>query len=341
MEARKFLPVLINAREEIQKRLAKAGTNIATKKELKLINKDLTEKLRSIYADYAEELVRDIRPIVKAEYEFQKTTLTTAIDQTVNIKAPTQAAAINKALTVPMAVGTKGAGQLLNNLLKQFPIRESERVVNRITMGFFQGETVAEISTSITGTKAANYRDGLLNISRAQAFTLAKTAVTQAQEQAKQELYKNNQDIVAGYEIIATLDSKTSQICRGYDGQIFLYKDGPGPMPPFHYNCRSTTAPVLDERFTVDTKSTRASVGATGGKQVDANKTYYTWLKDQPAEFQNDALGNTQGKIFRNAGLTPEEFRTASVNRFNQPLSIDEMARKDARIAEYLSKNDS
>ncbi|TCJ01502.1 minor capsid protein [Cytobacillus praedii] len=51
------------------------------------------------------------------------------------------------------------------------------------------------------------------------------------------------------YEVLATLDMKTSDICREKDGMIFLTKDyKPGKTaPPFHVRCRTTTIPWFDE----------------------------------------------------------------------------------------------
>lgn len=51
------------------------------------------------------------------------------------------------------------------------------------------------------------------------------------------------------YEILATLDMRTSDICRGKDGKIYDEKDYmPGKTaPPFHVRCRTTTIPYFDE----------------------------------------------------------------------------------------------
>lgn len=47
------------------------------------------------------------------------------------------------------------------------------------------------------------------------------------------------------YEVIATLDDRTSAICRSMDSKIFDMKDYQVGItaPPFHCNCRSVTAP--------------------------------------------------------------------------------------------------
>lgn len=70
--------------------------------------------------------------------------------------------------------------------------------------------------------------------------------------------------------------------------------------------------------------------------QVDASTTYYDFLKQQPAWFQDEALGPVRGKIFRNSGVSAEEFRTISVDGFGRPLTLNEMAALDKRVADYL-----
>lgn len=103
------------------------------------------------------------------------------------------------------------------------------------------------------------------------------------------------------------------------------------------HNCRSTTAPVISSEFDfLDKGAKRAAKGAEGGTQVSADTTYYEFLKQQPAWFQDQALGPVRGKIFRNSGIPPEEFRVISVDGFGNPLTLKQMAELDKRVADYL-----
>jgi SPP1 gp7 family putative phage head morphogenesis protein len=239
--------------------------------------------------------------------------------------------AITSILNTPMQVAAKGGSVYLNTLLNSFAKQEAKRTRDRITAGYFNNETVSEIARSISGTRRNNYKDGLLNITNSNARTMAKTGVTHLQTQASHTVFKENEDIIKGYEIVATLDSKTSGKCRSLDGQIFYL--GNGPKPPFHPNCRTTTTAVLKDEYNIPSaKADRLS--QTG--DVSSETTYYSWLKNQPADIQNQALGTERGLIFRNSGLSPEEFRKASVDQFYEPLTIDQMAAKDKRIANYM-----
>lgn len=81
---------------------------------------------------------------------------------------------------------------------------------------------------------------------------------------------------VEQYEIVATLDSHTSEICRDLDGKVFKMSEYEAGVtaPPFHVRCRTTTAPYFE-----DETSTRAARDEETGKtvQVPANMTYREW----------------------------------------------------------------
>jgi SPP1 gp7 family putative phage head morphogenesis protein len=68
------------------------------------------------------------------------------------------------------------------------------------------------------------------------------------------------------YEILATLDSKTSEVCQEMDGKVFPMKDFSigATAPPFHVWCRTTTIPHFEDNFTGE----RIARGEDG-------KTYY------------------------------------------------------------------
>lgn len=139
--------------------------------------------------------------------------------------------------------------------------------------------------------------------------------------------------------VVAGCILHNSNICRSRDGMKVLWNDAVKPKPPFHYNCRTTTTPLLSDEFDfLDQGAQRASKGAKGGEPVSAELTYYSWLKQQPAAFQDEILGKTKGLIFRNAGLTTEEFRKLSVDDLGRGLTLEEMKARDERVAAYLNK---
>jgi hypothetical protein len=98
-------------------------------------------------------------------------------------------------------------------------------------------------------------------------------------------------------------------------------------------------APELNPEYGFLKESrTRPAVADGKAEQVPGTQSYYTWLKNQPKAVVDEALGETKSKIFRNAGLSPDEFKRAATNQFSQPLTIEQMARKNEKINSYLQK---
>jgi hypothetical protein len=126
-------------------------------------------------------------------------------------------------------------------------------------------------------------------------MTLVRTSINQVANAASQQVYEANQDITKKYKYVATLDARTSPICRALDGKEFPY--GKGPTPPQHFNCRSTTVPVIDYEelgFTPPPPGRRASMDG----QVPAEQTYGQWLEKQPRAVQAEVLGKEKVRYF-------------------------------------------
>ena len=172
-----------------------------------------------------------------------------------------------------------------NGLLTGEPTPEiAKRLIGRLQFG--QKGSVRQIAEAGgQATKAANH----------QVMTLVRTSINQVANAASQQVYEANQDITKKYKYVATLDSRTSPICRALDGKEFVY--GKGPMPPQHFNCRSTTVPVIDYEelgFTPPPPGRRASMDG----QVPADQTYGQWLAKQPKAVQADVLGKEKVRYF-------------------------------------------
>lgn len=94
---------------------------------------------------------------------------------------------------------------------------------------------------------------------------------------------------VEEFEIVATLDSRTSEICQEMDGQHFPMKDfQPGvTAPPFHVWCRSTTVPYFDDEWSGGERAARGEDGKT--YYVPSDMTYKEW-KESLVDGQTDDL---------------------------------------------------
>lgn len=113
-----------------------------------------------------------------------------------------------------------------------------------------------------------------MNVSKGQAGRLIMTEAAYFGSAAQKDCF-NDLD-VEKYEIVATLDNRTSEVCQQMDGKVFDMKDFQAGVtaPPFHVWCRSCTAPWFED----NDDGTRAARGADGKTyQVPASMKYDDW----------------------------------------------------------------
>lgn len=143
------------------------------------------------------------------------------------------------------------------------------------------GEVHNELSKNLlTGADPQKAIDSLakkMGTSKSNAGRLVMTEQAYFSSAAQKDCF-NDLD-VEEYEIVATLDSHTSDICRSLDGKVFKMSDyKPGATaPPFHVYCRSTTAPHFKENFDAGERAARGADGKT--YYVPDDVTYSEWKK--------------------------------------------------------------
>ena len=331
-QAKKVDPFLRAAQKYIRERLAKEPSDTVSAARLQKLLADVQDNVKGIYTDWNQQLTLDLADIAKMEAEFQVDTINSVVFN-VTLGAPSTDKIMATARAMELPVEAKGTISL-RKLLNQFPNKETKRVVNALNIGLSAGETTQQVSKQVNAI--------IGNISRANSFSLTKTAISSVQTASKEEVFKENDDVLIGYRYISTLDSSTTDICKHYDQQVFLFsnKSEVKIRPPLHYGCRSTTVPEINGRFSFDdSKAKRPSIGDDGVEQVGAKESYYTFLRRQPAEFQDEAFNSKEmGLIFRNSGMSTKEFSKAALDRFENSLTLDEMAKKNKKIMDYLNK---
>ena len=214
------------------------------------------------------------------------------------------------------AMQTLPNGQTVEKAFRGIADNQKDALTRHIRQGVFSGESTADIARRMVGKlefgqKALSSRQkalagGELTIAaNHQIRTIVRTSVNQVQNQASQAVYAANSKVAPKYEYVATLDSRTSPICKRLDGRKFEYNKG--PTPPQHFNCRSTTVPVVDyeglskrkgfEDLTPPPKGkvvTRPTGEGTG--RVPQGTAYGDWLLKQDKKLQVKTLGN-EGKV--------------------------------------------
>lgn len=323
------VPYLNEMKAIIRKKVAGFDSEKRTAKRLETMLNTLANTLNKPAGAWLAELEKSLKEFAKYEAAYQTDTIGGWVG--VNFTDPTIGQVWAAAQFQPLALSTSPID--FNSLMDRWGVWEVDRLVKGVKIGFTQGLTTRQIIKNVVGD------GGLADISLRNAKSIAHTAVMHVATEARFATYQENDDVVIGYEWVSTLDGRTSDICRSRDGQVYLFTDKVQPKPPAHYNCRSSTSPKLSPEFDIfDEGATRASKGADGGKQVSADLSYYSWLKQQPAAFQDEVLGQEKGKIFRNSGIDAETFRKISVDHMGRPLTLDELAAADEMIASYMHK---
>lgn len=208
------------------------------------------------------------------------------------------------------------------------------------------GEVHNELSKNLlTGADPQKAIDSLakkMGTSKSNAGRLVMTEQAYFSSAAQKDCF-NDLD-VEEYEIVATLDSHTSDICRSLDGKVFKMSDyKPGvTAPPFHVYCRSTTAPHFKDNFDAGERAARGADGKT--YYVPDDVTYSEWKKafvdgDKSgfAEVQKNHFSRTEkrGTIkpkeqseaakFIEQACTTENVEHRAVQAFPKQLTSDEI----------------
>lgn len=168
----------------------------------------------------------------------------------------------------------------------------------------------------ITGAgpdKAISQIASKMNVSKANAGRLVMTESAYFSSTAQKECFKKLD--VERYEIVATLDGHTSDICQEMDGKVFKmseYEEGV-TAPPFHVNCRSCTAPYFDDEFANDEQ--RAARDEDGDTYyVPADMTYKEWKKKYVKSELRERSLRTKRSFQKGAGKKYEDKYNYGVN---------------------------
>jgi len=287
---------------------------------------DILDKLsRADLTDFSQRrlkaMLSEIRSLNTDAYELLQERLNTTLSDTAHYEADFNANLIEGLLPVEItlvrpSLDTLSAlinskpmqGRFIADELKDLDTGRIRQIEQALRLGIIEGETNSDIIRRIRGTRALNFKDGILQRSRDDVERLVRTAITHITVRARDELYQENQNVVKAWRFTATLDRRTTVICASLDGQVFNL--GTGPMPPRHYRCRSSSTPILKswEELGYSASDLPASTRASMDGQVPEDMTYQQWLKKQSVEVQDDVLGKTKGALFREGGLTLDRF---------------------------------
>jgi len=293
-EIRKMLPEILAA-------LERANPDTVGAARLRMLEADIKEITGSINqrggikASVRAEMAR----LAVSEAEWQANLIAGQLPQAINFTTLSPRALERSAFGVPYE------GMFFAEHLDDMGARAAKLITGAVRTGIVQSETMDQIARRIRGTAAMRGADGEFAKVIRYADTWARTTVMHTSNQVRSQFMADNADIIKGEQYVATLDTRTCPVCMGHDGKVF--KPGDGPVPPVHFQCRCTRVAIVKSwrelGLTGLPESTRASMDG----QVPESMTYGAWLKTQPKDVQDEALGVKRADLFR-AGMNVDSF---------------------------------
>lgn len=184
----------------------------------------------------------------------------------------------------------KWSGQNYSERVWNNTQKVADALKEELMIGALTGKTEKEMTDSIN----EQFLSGRNNARR-----LVRTESSYIHNEAHFQAYKDYG--IEEYRFVATLDLRTSQICRERDGSVYRVNDKKIGVnaPPMHPWCRSTTIMNLDDE-TMHNLERFARDPVTGERmKVPADETYKEWYQRMVEKHGAEAI-NTAGKSTKN-----------------------------------------
>lgn len=298
-----------------------AGKGTVTETKVKAMAKDL-KSLSAVYASMSDNAQKSILRFVKSDSDWSKAMFESVVPVKIDFALP------SPAQIAAAADKTYIRGKFVTDWFDDLSKSMLDRVTTQINIGMVEGESIDQITRRIIGTKAQGYTDGVMQAERRNIEAVVRTAISGVNNSIRKELYQSNDDVVKGVQVVATLDDRTCQICMALDGQE-LEVDDP-KVPPYHWNCRCITVPVLKswKELGINLKEAPDGTRASMDGQVPESTTYGKWLKGQDVETQNEILGIGKAELFRRGTVPIDRF----IDTRNRPLTLGQLERLEDRL---------
>ena len=246
-------------------------------------------------------------------------------------------------------------GNTVKKSFRELAAAEAKQLNQVVRTGLLSGNTTPEIVKELVGNLQKDQKGSLSQLlaqggavtkrANSQVTTIVRTTVNQVTNTASQAVYKANPDVTEEYRYVATLDSRTSPVCRDLDGQVFKYNEG--PVPPQHFGCRSTTVAVINYKKYGFTPPPVGKIASADGP-VPANTTYGKWLygervkgsKFKPGKEQIAALGEQKAKYFNRLSnkYGPDQALKKLIREDNTEVSLAQLQKKYGKPEDIKSK---
>ncbi|RZL39239.1 MAG: hypothetical protein EOP35_04170 [Rubrivivax sp.] len=303
-----------------------------TVQRLELLLQSVRRLNAEVYAQFSEALTADLRDLAGTEAQYHAELFRAVLPVQLNVASVAQDQVYAAAMSRPMQ------GRLLKEWAASIEGDRMTRIRDNLRQGYVEGKTTAQMVTELRGTRAKGYSDGIIEIDRRNAAAVVRTAVSHVAGTARDQFNRANIDLIKAEQWLATLDSRTSSICRLRDHKQYTPGDhkpighslpwlaGPGRA---HWQCRSCSAPITkswEELGGLAGPDLSATERASMDGQVPAELDYGGWLAKQSAARQDEVLGPTRGALLRRGGMTLDKF----ANDKGVQLTLDQLRERNA-----------
>ena len=284
--------ILASHKIRLQRIIALSGTA-----NINALTRKLNTEIRLTYKKIYKDGISELNVLAGVSARFYKSIFVRSLSNIYKAKGVKDTLKVND-----LIIRSNGT---YSQQLASISILEQRKIKGIVKTGMTQNKAMINIAQDLG-------KSGLL-VSTVQLKTLTRTAITETSNFISNTTYKLNDDVVQGYQYVATLDSRTSLICGRLDGKVYSLDNENAPQPPQHFNCRSTTIPVIkstNQLLNTDNNrlqkrkiaglsdSRRASING----QVPGKTTYPEWLSSQPNQVKLAVLGNQERVTLFNSG---------------------------------------
>jgi SPP1 gp7 family putative phage head morphogenesis protein len=301
---RRMLALLVRTDEDLVARIRTLDPDAAKRVALERV----LENIRTQQQELAGELKTRLSKELTAFGAYEAETVGKLASATFGVKfeGPTLEMVRAAALARPFA-GVHLRFAKLDEHMDELGVRRGQLIRDTVRRGFLEGLSIDDIVRDLRGTRAQNYKDGLLETSRRTTEAIVRTAINHTANAAREEVYKANDSLIKGVKWISVIDARTSAVCRARDDEIFPVDSG--PRPPAHPNCRSTTVAVLR------------------GEDPPSRTSYAGWLRTLERDDVEDILGKRKAALFLDGGLKLERFVDASGKEY----TLEQLRAREAK----------
>ena len=288
-------------------------------------------------------LLDEVRDILRGSYRTISTDQARQLRELAVIEGQATAVIVNEAVGVDLMTSGLTEQRLRavadNTLVQGAPAREwwsrqagstLQRFTDQMRDGIILNEPLSALrdrTREVTG----------LSIRQAEALT--RTSVLSVANAANMSVYEENEDVLVGWQWVATLDTRTCERCMAlsntiysFDGRVIEGKPGRFPgQPPLHFNCRCVAVPIVK-----DLEDLRQERGVQLQRQLDQleagerqaidgdlapDLTFEQWLRTRSDAEQRRILGQGRYDLWKAGEITIRQL----TDQNHRPLTLEEL----------------